>query len=464
MTDACPRPVRSLLFLTLLVGSVVTAGCELIEDVVRDGANRPSGGPAAPVPPPTADAGAAGGNSGSMPGMGGGPPIATDPGPAKQLCASSSQCRPGTYCTTERGVCTSPPGCGGPNTACPAVCYGTCEPIDMRPLNCKADSDCRLSSRYCEGCQCQALSPSDPEPICHDKPMVACLVDPCRERKALCIRNRCTLTPPSAVPPAPPRRCLDTVLAGDETTCRSVGEWKDFAWQQCRMQGLELGDYSAGGGDCGPDRTRMVKYTCCTSQITMPPPPPPPLPPEPQACTSGSAGDETTCRSQSDWKLFAYETCLKQGGQLNDYAVGDDCGNGNSRRVKYVCCRPNPVPPPPSPSCVWAGESGSASCKTPEAWKTYAAERCRVTGAMLTNISIGDECGGGQYRSIKYECCGGKPVDLPLPPSPSPVCKADSDCPKIRAACKMCGNGSASCPTSTCVRGQCQVNWPACPA
>lgn len=42
-------------------------------------------------------------------------------------CASSQSCASGSYCTTEDGVCLSPPGCG-PGKFCPAVCYGWCAP------------------------------------------------------------------------------------------------------------------------------------------------------------------------------------------------------------------------------------------------------------------------------------------------------------------------------------------------
>jgi hypothetical protein len=44
------------------------------------------------------------------------------------------------------------------------------------------------------------------------------------------------------------------------------------------------------------------------------------------------------------------------------------------------------------------------------------------------------------------------------------VCKVDSDCPKVPlgAPCKVCPNGTTSCPTSQCVNGACQIVWPPC--
>ena len=49
----------------------------------------------------------------------------SDPTPADR-CTSSASCPKGSRCSTERGDCQ---GCGGaPGTACPAICFGVCEP------------------------------------------------------------------------------------------------------------------------------------------------------------------------------------------------------------------------------------------------------------------------------------------------------------------------------------------------
>ena len=48
------------------------------------------------------------------------------PKPDPGRCTSSDSCPAGTRCSTERGDCQ---GCGGgPGVACPAVCFGVCEP------------------------------------------------------------------------------------------------------------------------------------------------------------------------------------------------------------------------------------------------------------------------------------------------------------------------------------------------
>ena len=61
---------------------------------------------------------------------------------SKVACMSSTQCAATQYCTTEDGVCNTPPGCTR-ERPCPAVCYGTCEPR-------AAVYDCDLSGVVCE--------------------------------------------------------------------------------------------------------------------------------------------------------------------------------------------------------------------------------------------------------------------------------------------------------------------------
>ena len=88
-------------------------------------------------------------------------------GGSGQACASSAACPTGTSCTTEAGVCNAPPGCDpATGVACPAVCYGTCEPAGSGGggSSCRTDSVCRLFSDYCTGCDCRALGVNDPDP------------------------------------------------------------------------------------------------------------------------------------------------------------------------------------------------------------------------------------------------------------------------------------------------------------
>lgn len=102
-------------------------------------------------------------------------------------CASSAQCKPTEFCTTEIGVCNRPPGCR-PGRICPAVCYGTCRPR----VECRSDRDCRTFSDYCTGCDCRALANGEPDPVCPG-PGVQCFVDPCLNQTAVCEGGQCVL-------------------------------------------------------------------------------------------------------------------------------------------------------------------------------------------------------------------------------------------------------------------------------
>jgi hypothetical protein len=139
------------------------------------------------------------------------------------------------------------------------------EPIDASPV-CKVDSDCRLFSDYCTGCDCRALGLGEPDPVCAG-PGVRCLANPCANKIASCLGGSCL------VQSAPgPSRCDPPVVAGDDDTCRSQSEWKEGAYAACRKEGKVLRDFSVGGGDCGPNLTRQAKYVCC-EELTVSPPP-----------------------------------------------------------------------------------------------------------------------------------------------------------------------------------------------
>ena len=257
--------------------------------------------------------------------------------------------------------------------------------------------------------------------------------------------------PPVLPPPPPPSRCQDWTGAGDETTCKSQDEWKRYAYDACLAQNLILNDYGVGGGDCGAGMTRMVKYQCCAPAPSVPSdpgnsgtpgtppgtttPPGPTTPPAPNRCADiVVAGDETTCRSQDEWKLYAYEACQAQMLSLNDYGVGGgDCAPGKTRQVKYQCC--GPVPPDPGNSgsgggsgtpgstpgtgsggtsgtgggsCTGGGDGSPSSCKSVATWRQYATETCTRQNLVLTDIAFGESCGTDFYRYSRFVCCPGK--------------------------------------------------------
>jgi hypothetical protein len=56
--------------------------------------------------------------------------------------------------------------------------------------NCSTSADCRLVDDYCTGCDCRALSKSEPDPKCSGTP-VNCLIAPCQNHTAACRAGRC---------------------------------------------------------------------------------------------------------------------------------------------------------------------------------------------------------------------------------------------------------------------------------
>ena len=55
---------------------------------------------------------------------------------------------------------------------------------------CQKDGDCRTFSNFCEGCFCNALLVSDPDPPCNGM-MVSCLLDPCDGKVVHCNGGVC---------------------------------------------------------------------------------------------------------------------------------------------------------------------------------------------------------------------------------------------------------------------------------
>jgi hypothetical protein len=116
------RPLSVAFVGTLALGAAVLfgmSGCDQLEDIARG------------IIEETKGAGGAGGTSGGTGngGSSGGGPVA---------CASSESCPSGQICTTEQGACDAAPGCrnmtsSGTLIACPAVCYGVCQPKDLVP-------------------------------------------------------------------------------------------------------------------------------------------------------------------------------------------------------------------------------------------------------------------------------------------------------------------------------------------
>jgi hypothetical protein len=48
-------------------------------------------------------------------------------------------------------------------------------------------------------------------------------------------------------------------------------------------------------------------------------------------------------------------------------------------------------------------------------------------------------------------------------PAPGKACSSDADCPQIGAPCQLCADGTAACPRSLCINGQCGAEFETCP-
>ena len=195
--------------------------------------------------------------------------------------------------------------------------------------------------------------------------------------------------------------CTSEEVLGGAAVCLDVGTWKQNAYFACEKAGLTLGGYVPYEA-CGTESYRYVKYTCC--------PPAPPPPPPPTSCTSGTEGSPTSCKEVGTWKSHAYNACVAAGATLTEYAPYEDCGNGNTRYVKYTCCPPAPPPPPAPTSCTSGTEGSPTSCKDAGTWRSYAHEACVAAGATLTNYAPYEDCGNGNTRYVKYTCCPAVPA------------------------------------------------------
>ena len=98
-----------------------------------------------------------------------------------------------------------PPGCHAECPPCPPgqVCPAIACKIVCAPGHCAADSDCRLESNYCRGCNCEALTQGETGTTCRPDDIVNCFADPCLNKVAACDQatGRCVVRP--APPPTP---------------------------------------------------------------------------------------------------------------------------------------------------------------------------------------------------------------------------------------------------------------------
>jgi hypothetical protein len=179
------------------------------------------------------------------------------PQPAPDRCVSSDSCPAGTRCSTERGDCQS---CGrDPATACPAVCFGVCEPSSGQSCS---------GGAMMGGCRSADDLKLEADKICRSQNQVltdfalgsACIAGGFAEARYTCC-GRDLPTDPVPPVPTPPPVCEWTYLGGNGS-CKSYDAWKMEASAVCQMGGRQLNQL-ATGSRCTADSYVEVKFECC---------------------------------------------------------------------------------------------------------------------------------------------------------------------------------------------------------
>ncbi len=113
----------------------------------------------------------------------GGPLHGNEGQPLGSPCGPS-RCQPGQFCCNEScGLCAPRGG----------ICLQRqCGPNDTSLDQCADDSECRMFSSYCDGCQCLPGAVLDPAPSCHAT-VVACILDPCHHQRPACVEGACAI-------------------------------------------------------------------------------------------------------------------------------------------------------------------------------------------------------------------------------------------------------------------------------
>jgi hypothetical protein len=241
--------------------------------------------------------------------------------PPPDRCTSSATCPRGTRCSTERGDCQ---GCGaGPGVACPAVCFGVCEPTGTGVCTggalmggCRSAEEIKLeAARLCER---QKLT------LTEFAVGNACFAGGFESARYTC----CSPTPPP--PPPPPVVCkVDSdclLVAGgcNQSPCTCSAQPADRRVAPCQMTGVA----------CLVDPCANKVAACVNGQCMVQPQPQPP----PPACESHYLGG-MVCKTYDQWKQEASEVCKASGKQLTDLGGGAACNMVPSfTEVKFTCC------------------------------------------------------------------------------------------------------------------------------
>lgn len=70
-------------------------------------------------------------------------------------------------------------------------------------------------------------------------------------------------------------------------------------------------------------------------------------------------------------------------------------------------------------------------------------------------------CADGSNACATATCVKGT-CEVSFPACAGAGCKSDAECPSPMMPCKLCPDGTAACPGAACVNGGCQVSFPTC--
>ena len=165
------------------------------------------------------------------------------------------------------------------------------------------------------------------------------------------------------------------------------------------------------------------------------------------ACSSGSSGSSSTPPSTvSSTASLAVGECAPEAvpasssGALDDQMTADGSCRARglalgsfdvaSGTASYSCCKvePQPIAPdgglpttdggtsPPGTECQTDSLGSPTSSADPGTWKDDATKTCELRGETLSDFSVADPSGNGDFRFAKITCCE------VAPPPPPPVC------------------------------------------
>ena len=219
---------------------------------------------------------------------------------------------------------------------------------------------------------------------------------------------------------------------GGPTSCKDQPTWIGYAENACLDAGMVLAEYKFGK-KCGQGLFRAIKYRCCPAE---------PIDDDP--CVMVKLEKDDQCLTENEWEITNQAYCKEQFGMvMTQMTVGGQCADGGYHASKFLCCPAEldkdvccllsdgtyeTVPASDCPEwnqdglftvvadelcddptdepCVPANLGGSDHCLTEAQWIIHAQNACKEDYNMvMTQYSVGGQCGPGMYHGIKFLCC-----------------------------------------------------------